>query len=277
MTFVSNNSKEEHMNIVVCVKQVPDTTKVKLNPETKTLVRDGVENIMNPFDELALETALLLKEREGAKVTVVTMGLPQAADMLKDALARGADEAVLLSDRVVAGSDSLATSTALAALVKSRGDVDLVLCGKEAVDGSTAQVGPELAEHLDLPQVTCAMKVTVEDGRLVVERETESYAQRVAVDGPAVVTMVAAEQDLRLATLKGKMKARKATIPTVTAADLGIDVMKVGLKGSPTRVKGVQPIIPPEIKNEIIDGTEDPDAAVEAIFSKLLEAGLLKK
>ena len=265
------------MNIVVCVKQVPDTTKVKLNPETKTLVRDGVENIMNPFDELALETALLLKEREGAKVTVVTMGLPQAADMLKDALARGADEAVLLSDRVVAGSDSLATSTALAALVKSRGDVDLVLCGKEAVDGSTAQVGPELAEHLDLPQVTCAMKVTVEDGHLVVERETENYAQRVAVDGPAVVTMVAAEQDLRLATLKGKMKARKATIPTVTAADLGIDVTKVGLKGSPTRVKGVQPIIPPEIKSEIIDGTEDPDAAVEAIFSKLLEAGLLKK
>jgi len=276
-TTMTDKTKEVLMNIVVCVKQVPDTTKVKLNPETKTLVRDGVENIMNPFDALALETALLLKDRNQATVTVVSMGLPQAKDILKESIALGADKAVLLSDRVLGGSDTLATSTALAALVKSMGEVDLVLCGKEAVDGVTAQVGPEMAEHLGLPQVTNAMKVYVENGKIVVERETENYAQKIICDGPTLVTMVAAESDLRFASLRGKMKARKAEIPVLSAADLGIDPAKVGLGGSPTRVKGVKPNIPPEVKNEVIDGVKDPDAAVETLFAKLLEAGLIRK
>ena len=136
------------MNIVVCIKQVPDTAEVKINPETNTLIRDGVENIMNPFDRQALETALILKDTSGAKVTVVSMGPPQATDILKEAIAMGADDAVLISDRALAGSDTLATSVALAAAVRKVGECDLVLCGKQAIDGDTAQVGPEMAEHL---------------------------------------------------------------------------------------------------------------------------------
>ena len=142
------------MNIVVCIKQVPDTAEVKINPETNTLIRDGVENIMNPFDRQALETALILKDTSGAKVTVVSMGTPQATDILKEAIAMGADDAVLISDRALAGSDTLATSVALAAAVRKVGECDLVLCGKQAIDGDTAQVGPEMAEHLGIPQVT---------------------------------------------------------------------------------------------------------------------------
>ena len=171
------------MNIIVCVKQVPDTTQIRLNPETKTLVRDGVENILNPYDAEALETALILKDKYGAKVTVVTMGPPQAKDILKDAIALGADDAYLLTDRVVAGSDTLATSMALAALVKNLGEYDLILCGREAADGCTAQVGPEMAEHLGIPQVTSALKVEFTDGRFVVERETENWAENGKLGG----------------------------------------------------------------------------------------------
>ena len=180
--------------IIVCVKQVPDTTQIRLNPETKTLVRDGVENILNPYDAEALETALILKDKYGAKVTVVTMGPPQAKDILKDAIALGADEAYLLTDRVVAGSDTLATSMALAALVKNLGEYDLILCGREAADGCTAQVGPEMAEHLGIPQVTSALKVEFTDGRFVVERETENWAETLAVPAPLLVTMTRAEK-----------------------------------------------------------------------------------
>ena len=164
------------MNIVVCLKQVPDTSEVKLNPETNTLIRDGVQNIMNPFDRQALETALILKDANGAKVTVVS---------IKEAISMGADEAVLVSDRALAGSDTLATSFALAGVVKSLGDVDLVLCGKQAVDGDTAQVGPEMAEHLGFPQATGALKVSVDGNKVLVDRENESSSQTLAVEMPA--------------------------------------------------------------------------------------------
>ena len=183
------------MNIIVCVKQVPDTTQIRLNP-----------------------TALILKDKYGAKVTVVTMGPPQAKDILKDAIALGADEAYLLTDRVVAGSDTLATSMALAALVKNLGEYDLILCGREAADGCTAQVGPEMAEHLGIPQVTSALKVEFTDGRFVVERETENWAETLAVPAPLLVTMTRAEKELRFASIRGKMKARKTEIPVKTAA-----------------------------------------------------------
>ena len=148
------------MNIVVCIKQVPDTAEVKINPETNTLIRDT----------------------SGAKVTVVSMGPPQATDILKEAIAMGADDAVLISDRALAGSDTLATSVALAAAVRKVGECDLVLCGKQAIDGDTAQVGPEMAEHLGIPQVTGVLKVALgADGRLLVERENESSCQTLAV------------------------------------------------------------------------------------------------
>ena len=283
------------MNIIVCVKQVPDTTQIRLNPETKTLVRDGVENILNPYDAEALETALILKDKYGAKVTVVTMGPPQAKDILKDAIALGADDAYLLTDRVVAGSDTLATSMALAALVKNLGEYDLILCGREAADGCTAQVGPEMAdcgreaadgctaqvgpemaEHLGIPQVTSALKVEFTDGRFVVERETENWAETLAVPAPLLVTMTRAEKELRFASIRGKMKARKTEIPVKTAADLGLDVTNVGLKASPTRVIKVFTPEVHKVDTQIIK-EEDVDVAVDKLVEKLIEAGVVKR
>lgn len=264
------------MNIIVCLKQVPDTEAVKLNPETNTLVRDGVENIMNPFDRQALEAALMLKDKEGAKVTVLTMGLPQATDILKEAIAMGADDGILLSDRALAGSDTLATSIALAAAVKHIGGYDLVMCGKQAVDGDTAQVGPEMAEHLGIPQITGALKVDFADGKFVVVRENESSVQTLACAAPLLVTVTRAEKEPRFASIKGKMKARKAVIPTLTAADLAIDTKLVGLSGSPTKVKRVFTPEVAVVESEIIN-EEDTDKAVDMLFNKLVEAKIITR
>lgn len=264
------------MNIIVCLKQVPDTEAVKLNPETNTLVRDGVENIMNPFDRQALEAALMLKDKEGAKVTVLTMGLPQATDILKEAIAMGADDGILLSDRALAGSDTLATSIALAAAVKHIGGYDLVMCGKQAVDGDTAQVGPEMAEHLGIPQITGALKVDFADGKFVVVRENESSVQTLACAAPLLVTVTRAEKEPRFASIKGKMKARKAVIPTLTVADLTIDTKLVGLSGSPTKVKRVFTPEVAVVESEIIN-EEDTDKAVDMLFNKLVEAKIITR
>ncbi len=264
------------MNIIVCLKQVPDTATVKFNPETRTLLREGVENIMNPFDRQALETALCLKDKEGAKVTCITMGLPQATDILKEAIAMGADDAYLISDRALAGSDTLATSITLAAAIKHIGDADLVLCGKQAVDGDTAQVGPEIAEHLGIAQITNALSLTFADGKFVAERETESYATTLACAAPLLVTVTKAEKEPRFASIKGKMKARKAQIPTLTIADLGLDAAEVGLTGSPTKVKNAFSPVPPEIHSEIFN-EEDVATAVEKLFNKLVEAEIITR
>lgn len=264
------------MNIIVCVKQTPDTEKVKFNPETRTLLREGVENIMNPFDRQALEAALCLKDKEGAKVTVVSMGLPQATDVLKEAIAMGADEAALLSDRALAGSDTLATSLALAAAIKHLGEFDLILCGKQAVDGDTAQVGPEIAEHLGIPQITGALSLQYADGKFIAERETESSSMIMAAPAPLLVTVTKAEKEPRFASIKGKMKARKAKIPTLTVADLGIDEATVGLIGSPTKVKKSFTPVPPEIHSEII-AEEDVDKAVDMLFDKLVAAKIISR
>ena len=255
------------MNIVVCIKQVPDTAEVKINPETNTLIRDGVENIMNPFDRQALETALILKDTSGAKVTVVSMGPPQATDILKEAIAMGADDAVLISDRALAGSDTLATSVALAAAVRKVGECDLVLCGKQAIDGDTAQVGPEMAEHLGIPQVTGALKVVLgADGRLLVDRENESSSQTLAV--------TKSEKEPRFASIKGKMKARKAEIPVMGAVELEIDPKVIGLSGSPTKVLKIFTPSVPQIESEIIN-EEDTDKAVDMLIEKLVQAKII--
>ena len=264
------------MNIIVCLKQVPDTAKVKFNRETNTLDRTGVENIMNPYDQQALEVALGLKDKEGAKVTVLTMGLPQATDILKEAIAMGADEGVLLSDRVLGGSDCLATSTALAAAIKHLGEFDLILCGKQAVDGDTAQVGPEIAEHLGIPQITGTLSVKYEDGKFVAVRENESYSMTMACAAPLLITVTKSEKEPRFASIKGKMKARKAVIPTLTAEAIGLDPAVVGLKGSPTKVKKAFTPIPPEVQGEIITEA-DADAAVEMLFNKLVEAEVITR
>lgn len=259
------------MNIIVCIKQVPDTEQVKFNPETNTIIRTGVENIMNPYDRQALESALMLKDKEGAKVTVVTMGLPQATDILKEAIAMGADDAYLLSDRALGGSDTLATSIALAAAIKKIGDFDLVLCGKQAIDGDTAQVGPEIAEHLGIPQISGSWKMDYVDGKFIVERENGSFDFTLACPAPLLVTVTDAGKEPRFASIKGKMKARKATIPTLTAADLDIDVATVGLKGSPTKVKKAFNPQMPKVES-VIFNEEDIDVAVDKLFEKLVAA-----
>lgn len=204
------------------------------------------------------------------------MGLPQATDILKEAIAMGADDGVLLSDRVLGGSDTLATSLALAAAVKHLGEFDLVLCGKQAVDGDTAQVGPEMAEHLGIPQITGALSLSYEDGKFVVVRENENYQLTLACAAPLLVTVTKSEKEPRFASIKGKMKARKAQIPTLTVADLDIDPATVGLKGSPTKVKKAFTPTPPEINGEIIT-EEDADAAVDMLFEKLVKAEVITR
>jgi len=224
------------MNIIVCIKQVPDTTEVKIDPVTNTLVREGVPSIINPFDENAIECGLQLVEKHGGTCTVITMGPPQASQALKDALAMGADEAVLVCDRAFAGSDTLATSYALSQAVKKIGDYDLIICGKQAFDGDTAQVGPGLAEQLGIPQVTYAIDLEIEGKKAKVKRLLSDRFEVVETRLPCLITVVKQMNDPRHASLKNVMKARKKEIPTWSAADIAADTLRCGLNGSPTNV-----------------------------------------
>ncbi|CDE94761.1 MULTISPECIES: electron transfer flavoprotein subunit beta/FixA family protein [Acidaminococcus] len=263
------------MNIVVCVKQVPDTAEMKIDPVTNNLVRDGVTNIMNPYDQYALETALQLKDELGAHVTVITMGPPHAESVLRDCLAVGADEAKLVSDRAFGGADTLATSAAMANTIKHFGIPDLILCGRQAIDGDTAQVGPEIAEHLDLPQVTAALKVQVKDDTVVVDRDNEQMSMTFTMKMPCVVTVMRSK-DLRFASIRGKMKARKAEIPVYTAAALEIPLDIIGKAGSPTQVmKSFTPKVT-QVHGEIFDD-EDPAVAVDKLVNKLIEDKIITK
>lgn len=254
------------MNIIVSMKQVPDTTEVRIDPETNTLVREGVPSIVNPFDENAVEAALQLREAHGGEVTVITMGPPQAVDALRHTLAMGADRAFLISDRAFAGSDTLATSYTLACAVRHLGDFDLIICGKQAIDGDTAQVGPGLAEHLGIPQVTYAIEVQVDGKKATVRRLLDDRFEVVEAPLPCLLTVVKQINEPRHAGLKGVMRARKAEIPTLTAADIGADPERCGLPGSPTNVVR---IFTPERqrKGERLEG-EAPEV-VRALVEKL--------
>ena len=226
------------MNIVVCIKQVPGTTRVKINPETGTLIRDGVEAVVNPFDEYAIEEALRIKERvAGTVVKVITMGPPQAEAVLRSAIAMGADAGYLVTDRAFAGSDTWATSYTLAKGIKALGETSLVICGKQAVDGDTAQVGPGVAEMLGFPFVAWVRKVEEITLRSIrVERLMEEGYDVVEMPLPGLITVVKEINTPRLASLKGKMRARSATITVFDAAALGTENDKTGLTGSPTQV-----------------------------------------
>jgi electron transfer flavoprotein alpha/beta subunit len=260
------------MEIVVCVKQVPDTTEVKIDPVTNTLVRQGVPSIVNPFDKFALEIALQLKDKHGGKVTVISMGPPQAKDALKECLAMGADQAVLLSDRAFGGADTLATSYTLAAAVKKLGQVDLILCGKQAIDGDTAQVGPEMAEHLGMTQVTYAASLEIDGDKLTVQREQDEGYDVIATRLPAVVTIIKTLIEPRYPTVKGTMRANRAEIPVWAAADLDVDPNAIGLNGSPTKVKRI--FTPQRQTNgQIIEG--EPKEAAAMLFEKLREAKIV--
>ena len=258
------------MHIVVCIKQVPDTKNVRIDPDTHTLVRQGVESIINPFDLFAVEAALQIKDECGAKVTVMTMGPPQADEALRDVLSRGVDEAVLLSDRAFAGSDTWATSVTLSAAIRKLGDVDLVLCGKQAVDGDTAQVGPEMATMLDIPYATFVKKIErVDDQHMKVTRQTDEGAEVWMLPLPALVTALKEVGEPRLPSLRHKMRAKKAQIPVWGVAELGLDPDHVGLCGSFTQV--VRIFSPPRRSDRILlEGTIEDQ--VEQLYRYLKEA-----
>ena len=210
------------MHIVVCIKQVPDTKNVRIDPDTHTLVRQGVESIINPFDMFAVEAALKIKDQNGARVTVITMGPPQASEALRDTLGLGVDDAVLLSDRAFAGSDTWATSTTLAAAVRKMGDVDIILCGKQAVDGDTAQVGPEMAAMLDIPYATFVKKIEMpQSGFLKVVRQTDEGTEIWKLHLPALLTVIKEIGEPRVPSLRHKMRAKKAEIPVWGAGRSG--------------------------------------------------------
>ncbi len=242
------------MNILVCIKQVPNTTDVKIDPVTNTLIRDGVESVINPFDMYAIEEAVRLKERFSGKVTVVTMGPPQAESALKEAISLGCDEGILISDRKFAGSDTWATSYTLSCAIRKINDYDIVLCGKQASDGDTAQVGPGISTHLNIPQVTYVKKIEeIKDDRARVERMTEEGYDVVETPLPCLLTVVKEINTPRMPSLKGMMKAKTAKIIKWTAADIEADLQSLGLDGSPTRV--VKIFTPPQRKGgEIIKG-----------------------
>jgi len=224
------------MNIIVCIKQVPDTTEIKLNPETGTMIRDGVPSIMNPDDKGGLEMALQLKDKFGAHVSVITMGPPQAEDILREAYAMGADRAILLTDRKFAGADTLATSNALAGAIRKM-DVDLLITGRQAIDGDTAQVGPQIAELLDLPQVTYVDDIQyVAPKTFTIKKATEEGHQIVEVDMPCVITVLASANKSRHMSVSGIVEAYKREVEVWGFDNIEVDEAKLGLKGSPTRV-----------------------------------------
>ncbi len=226
------------MNIVVCIKQVPDTTEVRINPETGTLIRDGIPSIINPDDKSGLEAALALKDRYDAKVIVITMGPPQAKNALREAIAMGADEGVLLSDRAFAGADTWATSTTLAKALEKM-DYDLIIAGRQAIDGDTAQVGPQIAEHLHLPHVSYVQDLEKKDNKLVLKRMFEDGYHMIEVKMPCLITTLSDMNKPRYMSVEGIMDAYKEKeIKTLTMKDLRIeDATTIGLKGSPTKVK----------------------------------------
>ncbi|MGL5331158.1 MAG: electron transfer flavoprotein subunit beta/FixA family protein [Peptostreptococcaceae bacterium] len=225
------------MNILVCIKQVPDTTEVKLDPKTGTLIRDGIPSIINPDDKAGLEEALILKDKLNAKVTVLTMGPPQAKNALKEALSMGADEGILLTDRAFAGADTLATSKTLASAIKTL-DYDLIIAGRQAIDGDTAQVGPQIANHLNIPSITYVEKLEIDGDNVVVNRAFEEGYQVIKAKFPVLITT------LKEMNIPRYMKVSKIydcfnedKIKTLTLNDIDVNIAEIGLKGSPTKVK----------------------------------------
>ena len=224
------------MKIVVCIKQVPDTTEIKLDPVTGTMIRDGVPSIMNPDDKGGLEMALRLKDEFGAEVTVITMGPMQADAIIREAYAMGVDKAILLSDRKFAGADTLATSNTLAGALRTL-DFDVLITGRQAIDGDTAQVGPQIAEHLGLPQVTYVEDVKY-DGKdtLTVRKSTEEGYQVLEVGMPCVLTVLASANKARYMSVRGIVEAYGKEVQTWGFDNIDVDEKKLGLGGSPTRV-----------------------------------------
>lgn len=243
------------MNIIVCIKQVPDSTRVKVDPKTSTLVRAGVPSILNPYDHFALSQALKIKAKTGATVTVLSMGPNQAQSIIRLALGLGADKGVLLSDRAFAGSDTWATSYALATAIKKIGSYDLIMCGQMAIDGDTAQTGPGIAFHLDIPQITFCDGVDTAQGKVIAHKIIDGGHQVMEADLPALVTMTMPfDYVAAYPSFLGSFHAQKKPCEVWTAAQIGADPSKLGLEGSPTRVDRIFPP-PARPKGEIYSGS----------------------
>lgn len=254
------------MNIVVCIKQVPDTTDVKIDKKTNTLVRKGVKSIINPYDMHAIEEGLRIKEKLGGKVIVISMGPPQVKDSLKEAISMGVDEVILLSDRAFAGADTLATSYTLAKGIESIEDVGLILCGKQAIDGDTAQVGPGVAEHLDLPHTTYVKEISyIDDNSVKAKRMIEGGYEKIEMEIPALITVVKDINEPRLPSIRGILRSREIEVPVWSSEDLDVNEAKIGLNGSPTQVVSVST---PQLNAnaEILEGS------AEEQVQRLLEA-----
>ncbi len=258
------------MKIIVTIKQVPDTTEIKIDPETNTLIREGVESIINPFDLHAVEEALKIKENlGGGEVTAISMGPPQAKDALKEVIAMGVDKAYLLSAKEFAGADTLATSYTLSVAIKKLGDYDLIISGKQAIDGDTAQVGPGLAGHLDIPQVAYVKKIERIDKKSVrVQRMTEEGYEIIETPLPALLTVLKDINLPRLPTLRGKLISKKTEIPVLTPQDIGADLDRIGLPGSPTQVIK---IFSPDVKKDSKIFKGDINDSVDELTSVLKE------
>ena len=260
------------MKIVVCVKQVPDTNEVKLDPVTGTLIRDGIPSIMNPDDKAGLEAALAIKDRMDATISVVSMGPPQADSVLREALAMGADEAYLITDRAFGGADTLATSTTVAAAIKKL-DYDLIITGRQAIDGDTAQVGPQIAEHLNIPNISYAEDIQVDGNSVVVKRQYEDRYHVVRAQMPCLVTALGEMNTPRYMTPGGIFDAyREKEVTIWTRADLEVADEAIGLKGSPTKVAKS---FPKSIKAAGVKVTLEPDDAADYIVEKLKEKFVL--
>lgn len=258
------------MNIVVCVKQVPDTNEVKIDEEKGTLIREGVESIINPEDRIAVEEAVRLKEKFGGKVTVISMGPPQAENALIEAYAMGADEAILLSDRAFAGSDTWATAYTLAQGIKEIGDFDLIFCGRQAIDGDTAQVGPQVAENLNIPQITYVSNVEIEGETVKAKRQLEDGYCILESELPLLLTVVDGLNEPRYPSIKRIVDAynKEDTVKVWSIDDFEVDEDKLGLDASPTQVYDT--FVPThETKGEILEGSAKEK--VEKLVEKLKE------
>lgn len=266
------------MNILVCVKQVPDTTEIKIDPVTNTLIRAGVPSIVNPFDAYALEVAARIKDvTPNSKIVVLSMGPEQAKAALKECLTVGGDKAYLVSDRAFGGSDTLATSYILSKAITKveelEGKFDIIFCGKQAIDGDTAQVGPEIAEHLGYPQVTCAVEAAVEDSLVKVKKEADDGYELIGVQMPCLITVTKPAFEPRYPSIRSKMAANRAVIPTLSSADFAIDLERAGLKGSPTKVK--KTFTPVRKKSGVMIKEESNEASALKLFELLSNAGVI--
>lgn len=267
------------MNILVCVKQVPDTTEIKIDPVKNTLIRDGVPSIVNTFDGYALEAAARIKDKNpDTRIVVLSMGPEQAKNALKECLAIAADKAYLVSDRAFGGSDTLATSYILSQAIRKveelEGKFDAIFCGKQAIDGDTAQVGPEIAEHLGYPQVTYGLEAELDGDTLKITREAEDGREVVGVKLPCLATFTKPAWDPRYPTIKRKLAANKAVIDVLTAAELpAIDLSRAGLGGSPTKVKST--FVPQKKTGGIKIHEETAEGSARKLYGLLSEAGIM--